>query len=66
MKILSAVAEKINKTGADTLVLGCTHFSHLDKTLSRLTKMRTVSPAREGARLVASHGAYGHGRVIYL
>ena len=70
MKKVSAVAEKINKTGADTLVLGCTHFSHLEKTLSHLTEMKTVSPARVGAHLIAKdyliEPTRETGRVTYL
>lgn len=70
MKILSAVAEKIKKTNADTLVLGCTHFSHLEKVLSALTKMKTVSPAREGAHIIAAEcvacDAVGRGRITYI
>ena len=47
---LSAIAEKVKSMGADTLILGCTHFSHLEGELQQRCKIRTVSPAREGAR----------------
>ena len=69
MKILSATAEKINKTKADTLILGCTHFSHLEKTLSALTGTRAISPAKEGARLIVKEcatAANGRGRTVYV
>lgn len=47
---LGALAERIKKTDADTLILGCTHFSHLERELQkRLPGVRIVSPAREGA-----------------
>lgn len=53
---------------ADTLVLGCTHFSHLEGTLGdRLPGVRIVSPAREGAREIAktSGGGGCRGKIIY-
>ena len=47
---LNALAEKINKTHPDSLVLGCTHFSHLEGEIAaRLACAITVSPARLGA-----------------
>ncbi len=36
-------------SNADTLILGCTHFSYLEGTLGELFGMRTVSAARSGA-----------------
>lgn len=70
IKALTRISEKINGTAADTLVLGCTHFSHLEKTLSTLTGMKTVSPAKEGARHMAKEccaaNESGRGRVIYV
>ena len=68
MTVISGIAEKIKETGADTLILGCTHFSHLEKTLAALTKMQTVSPARVGAGLLSREckNTDGRGRIIYL
>ncbi len=70
MTTFTAVAEKISKTCADTLILGCTHFSHLKKTLASLTQTKIISPAIEGARLVVKEcGAsvrFGSGRTIYV
>ena len=44
------IAEWVTDIGADTLVLGCTHFSHLESTLGgMLSGVRIVSPAKEGA-----------------
>ncbi len=48
-KEIDRVAELVRGFGADTLILGCTHFSHLENELSRRCNVRTVSPAREGA-----------------
>ena len=48
---LAAMADRIRRTEADTLVLGCTHFSHLEGEIGRLLpKIRIISPAREGAK----------------
>lgn len=68
MTVISGIAEKIKETGADTLILGCTHFSHLEKTLAALTEMQTVSPARVGAGLLSREckNTDGRGRIIYL
>lgn len=47
---LSDMAERIALTGADTLILGCTHFSHLEGEIGRLLpRVRIISPARVGA-----------------
>jgi glutamate racemase len=44
------ISEKIKTTGSDTLVLGCTHFSHLEKTFKTLLPgVMIVNSAREGA-----------------
>lgn len=51
---LKAVAEKIKRGGADTLILGCTHFSHLLGEIERLLpKVRVISPAHVGAEEAA-------------
>ncbi len=54
---------------ADTLVLGCTHFSHLELTLGELLPgVRIVSPAKEGAREIAKKIGNLHrenGRTVY-
>lgn len=49
------VSEKIKATKPDTLVLGCTHFSHLERSFSALLpEVRIVSAAREGALALCS------------
>ena len=51
---LDLLAERIAATAPDALILGCTHFSHVEGELGkRLPGVTTVSPAREGARLTA-------------
>lgn len=65
---LDKVAEKIRCDSPEALVLGCTHFSHLEAELSaRLPNVRIISPARIGARELLRHckPPSGSGRIIY-
>jgi glutamate racemase len=53
-KVLLSVREKVRGVKADLLILGCTHFSHLEGEISRLLPgVKIISPAREGARELA-------------
>lgn len=47
---IERISGRIKSFGADRLILGCTHFSHLEGSLQKSCGIRTVSPAREGAR----------------
>jgi glutamate racemase len=65
------IAEWVTDIRADTLVLGCTHFSHLESTLREMLPcVKIVSPAREGARAIKKkitvQHATGNGREIYI
>lgn len=65
------IAEWVTDIRADTLVLGCTHFSHLESTLREMLPcVKIVSPAREGARAIKEkitvQNATGNGREIYI
>ena len=65
------IAEWVTDIRADTLVLGCTHFSHLESTLGKMLPfVKIVSPAREGARAIKEkitvQNATGNGREIYI
>lgn len=53
--------------GYDTLILGCTHFSHLyDDLRARLPEVKILSPAHIGARKITNIKAdRGCGRDIY-
>ncbi len=68
---LHKVSEWVMAIRADTLVLGCTHFSHLEWSLQdMLPHIKIVSPAREGAREIAkkiknTHTARENGRTVY-
>ncbi len=66
---LCRIAELTADAEADTLILGCTHFSHLEGELQKRCNVKTVSPAREGAAALTriikkSHGEGG--RIIYI
>ena len=51
---LDALAEEIREFHPDALVLGCTHFAHVEKELqNRLPGVRIINPAVEGARALA-------------
>ena len=53
--------------GADTLVLGCTHFSHLECEIKEFAKnVSTVDCAKVGARVVASLCGEESGRTVFL
>ena len=50
---LDRLSEKIRLSQADTLVLGCTHFSHLENEIHhRLPNIKIISPARVGAEKI--------------
>ena len=48
--LLNRISAEVRESGADALVLGCTHFSHLEGEFKkRLSKVEIISPARVGA-----------------
>ena len=52
----------------DTLILGCTHFPHLEKTIGEcLPDVKLVSSSREGAKeILKTIYSRGAGKTIYL
>lgn len=67
---LDRIADRVRRFCANSLILGCTHFSHLEGELAeRLPDVKIISPAREGARAM-SHRLGGtlpeEGKNIYL
>lgn len=66
---LRLVAREARDMNADTLILGCTHFSHLECELKKRCGIKIVSPAKEGAlalvRMIKT-GRKEHGRTIYM
>ena len=63
------IRETARKLNADCLILGCTHFSHLEREFSRLMpKIKIISPAKVGARALVrslSGEKIEQGRIIY-
>ncbi len=58
---------RIKATDADTLVLGCTHFSHLEnKFKENIKNIKTVDAAKTGARLIAEASQCGMGATVFL
>ena len=51
----------------DTLILGCTHFPHIEKEIQAVTGAKTVNPALEGALEISKiANLSGNGRTIYV
>lgn len=49
--LLLKIKMRASEQKVDSLILGCTHFSHLEGEFKKLLpKVRIISPAREGAR----------------
>ena len=69
--IISKIGKTVVSIGADTLILGCTHFSHVEGELARLIpNVRILSPARLGARelimsIKTNQRSPEHGRTVY-
>ena len=63
------IKEKLQKAKADTLILGCTHFSHLEGEFKKLLpKTNIISPAKEGAKTLVRQikaQKVENGKVIY-
>ena len=67
---LDSVAQEIRAFSPDALILGCTHFSHVENELkARLSTTAIVNPAKEGARMLATlpdASREENGRNIYI
>lgn len=51
---LDALCDKVRSISPDALILGCTHFSHLEREISRrIGDCRTVNAAKLGAKMLA-------------
>ena len=65
---LENICESVKKHRSEGIVLGCTHFSHLEKTIKNLLPdAEVISPAKIGARELARRSQYfsGSGKTIY-
>lgn len=67
-KILFSALSPVKSSGADTLILGCTHFQHLEMEIAcMLPGITLVSAAREGAKEMAKiTKTDGKGKTVYL
>ena len=65
---LSRLLEPVRASRADTLILGCTHFPHLQGHIAAmLPEVNLISPSREGALEIAkSTEDRGGGRTVFL
>ena len=66
--ILDGYVKAVSESGADTLILGCTHFPHLEGELKkRLPRVKIISSSREGAlKLKSSTPFTGNGKTVYI
>ena len=65
-KIASTLAPLFDK-GIDTLILGCTHFPHIEKTVREILGVRTVNPSLEGALEITKNVNLSEdGRTIHI
>ncbi len=63
----SSLLTRIRATDADTLVLGCTHFSHLEnKFKEKIKNITTVDAAKTGAHIIAESRGRGLGATVFL
>ncbi len=57
----------IEDADCDVLILGCTHFTHIRRTVEDILKIKTLSPALIGARLISHRTEnVGEGRTLYI
>ncbi len=64
---IKTVISRINSYPFDILILGCTHFPRLERTISELSGRETVSSALAGAyEILKDTKADGSGRTIFL
>ena len=64
---IKKILSKIKNYPYDTLILGCTHFPRLEKTISELTERDTVSSVLEGAKEILNEvSGKGEGKIIFL
>lgn len=68
-KRLVTLLSPFKAKGIDTLILGCTHFPHLEREISGiLPGVRLISPSREGAKEMLRNclNQRGKGITVYL
>ncbi|MBR2965268.1 MAG: glutamate racemase [Clostridia bacterium] len=67
-RVLSEILRPVGSFGADTLILGCTHFPHIREHIAMLLPgVNLISPSLEGAlELAKSTVPDENGRTVYL
>lgn len=71
-ELLKGILAPLCEADVDTLILGCTHFSHLDGEIRKImgSRVATVHPSREGVaemiRKSGSRALLGHGATVYI
>ena len=66
-EIIDRLASRISDFEADSLILGCTHFSHLEGEFrKRLRGVRIINPAKLGAKLLSIEYKKADGRGINI
>ncbi len=67
-EFLYNILKPIKSFGIDTLILGCTHFSHLEREIGAcLPGVRTVNASKIGAKEIMKRNlGYGKGKTVYL
>ncbi len=64
---IKEIISRIKNYPFDVLILGCTHFPRLEKTISALTERKTVSSALAGAYEILKYSqGDGSGRTIFI
>jgi len=66
IRVLASVLDTALSNGADTLVLGCTHFSYFEEEIKKQRNINTVDSAKVGARSIANAAARGRGTTLFL
>ena len=65
-EMIRRMLSPFREQNTDTLILGCTHFPHLEKTFSELLPgVRIISSSKEGAALAARYARIGQGKTVY-
>ncbi len=67
LKRIKAVLDFSLSDGADTLVLGCTHFSHLKEIIKSVTSdIKIIDSAKTGVEHIAKGAGCGFGATVFL
>ncbi len=67
-ELLYNILKPLKSFGIDTLILGCTHFSHLEREIGAcLPRVKIVNASKIGAvEIIKRNLGYGKGKTVYL